>query len=204
MRPTAAWMFCALMRVDDVVRREAEAGHAVGVEPHPHAVVGGRRTATTSPTPRHALEAVDDVDGRVVATGTAGRSARRASQTAMTCSSADDFFLTLTPCAAHLLRQLRLGQADAVLHVDGVDVGVGADREGDGERVAAVVAAGRLHVEHVVDADRPAPRSAARRSPRRPRRRRRDRCAVTCDLRRHDVGELRDRDLPSARSGRRA
>ena len=48
---------------------------------------------------------------------------------------------------------MRLRQIDAVLHLDGVDVGVGADREGDVERVAAVVAAGRLHVDHVVDAD---------------------------------------------------
>ena len=34
-----------------------------------------------------------------------------------------------------------------------VDVGIGADRKGDGQRVAAVVAAGRLHVDHLVDAD---------------------------------------------------
>ena len=42
-------------------------------------------------------------------------------------------------------------------------------------RVAAVVAAGRPHVDHLVDADRPAPRSAGRRSPPPPRPRRRDR-----------------------------
>jgi len=55
--------------------------------------------------------------------------------------------------AADLLGQLRLGQRDPVLHVDGVDVRVGADGEADVERVAPVAAAGRLHVQHVVDAD---------------------------------------------------
>ena len=35
-----------LHRIDDVVRREAVARHAVAVEPDAHAVVGGREQAT--------------------------------------------------------------------------------------------------------------------------------------------------------------
>src|SRR5262249_30960618 len=82
--------------------------------------------------------------------------------------------------------------ARTVLHVDGVDVRIGAEREGDGEEVAAVRAAGRLVVERVVDAvdlllDRLRHRGldhlgiGARIR------------GVEPDLRRHDVGELRDR-----------
>ena len=50
------------------------------------------------------------------------------------------------------LRKLWRGEAGAVLHVDGVDVGVGAQRERDVEGVAAVGTAGGLIVERVVDA----------------------------------------------------
>ena len=70
----------------------------------------------------------------------------------MTCSSAADFLRMIRPCALTSCGQLRRGEAGAVLHVDGVDVRIGAEREGDGEGVAAVGAAGGLIVEHVVDA----------------------------------------------------
>ena len=56
------------------------------------------------------------------------------------------------PCCDDLGRQLRLRQRRAVLHVDRVDVGIGAERESDVERVGAVGAAGRLVVDRVVDA----------------------------------------------------
>jgi hypothetical protein len=52
----------------------------------------------------------------------------------------------------HLGRQLRQRGVDAVVDVDRVEIGVGADREADGQRIAAVAAAGRLHVDHLVDA----------------------------------------------------
>src|SRR3546814_10562786 len=58
----------------------------------------------------------------------------------------------LDPLTLDILRHLRLGQADAVLHVDGIDVRIGTDGEGHRQRIAAVVAARRLHVEHPVDA----------------------------------------------------
>ena len=75
------------------------------------------------------------------------------------------------------LGKLRRGEAGAVLHVDGVDVRIGAQRERDVEGVAAVGTAGGLIVERIVDAvdlllDR----------------------LRDCDLRRHDIRELGDRN----------
>src|SRR5262249_34551247 len=52
----------------------------------------------------------------------------------------------------HLLGQLGRGQGDAVLDEDLVDVGVGAQLEGDGEVVGAVVGALTRHVHHLVHA----------------------------------------------------
>ncbi len=89
-------------------------------------------------------------------------------------------------------RQHRLGERDAVLYVDGGNVRIGADGEGDGQRVGPVGAARRFHVEHVVDADDLALERLG------------DRCldhVRACagiarrdaDLRRDDVGKLRDR-----------
>src|SRR5262249_47626942 len=40
----------------------------------------------------------------------------------------------------------------AVLHQDLRGIEIGADVEGDGERIAAVAGAGRLHINHVLDA----------------------------------------------------
>ena len=63
-----------------------------------------------------------------------------------------DFFLTLTPCTCTCVGQLRHGQRDAVLHQHLGHVQVGAQLEGDRQRVGAVVGALRRHVEHVLDA----------------------------------------------------
>ena len=71
----------------------------------------------------------------------------------MTCRSADDCLRTLTPVDLTSSGRPGVGERDPVLHVDGGDVGIGADGEGDGQPVGAVGAARRLHVEHVVDAD---------------------------------------------------
>ena len=63
-----------------------------------------------------------------------------------------DLRLTLghrDPLLQHLLRQLALGDGDLVLHVHRGDVLVGADLEGHGQRVAAVVGALGVHVNHV-------------------------------------------------------
>ena len=54
--------------------------------------------------------------------------------------------------ALHLRRQQRQRLVDAVGDVDGVEVGIRADLEADGQAVAAVAARGRLHVDHPLDA----------------------------------------------------
>ncbi len=56
------------------------------------------------------------------------------------------------PLVLDLGRQLRHGERHAVLHHDEGRVHVGADIEGDGQGVRAVVAHLRGHVEHAVDA----------------------------------------------------
>ncbi len=93
----------------------------------------------------------------------------------------------------HFRRQLRQRCLHPVVDVDHVDVGIGAEVEADGQRVAAVIAADRLHVDHLVDADDL----------------RLDRLGdgafhhrgggagiggADRDLRRHDVGQLSDRN----------
>ena len=53
------------------------------------------------------------------------------------------------PLLQDLLRQLALGDGDLVLHVHRGDVLVGADLEGDSQRIGAVVGALRVHIDHV-------------------------------------------------------
>ena len=48
----------------------------------------------------------------------------------------DDFFCTETPVLRHRGRQLRQRQVDAVLHLHLRDVGIGVEREVDGQRRA--------------------------------------------------------------------
>jgi hypothetical protein len=50
------------------------------------------------------------------------------------------------------LGETGLGDREPVLHADGRELEIGAQLEGDGERVGAVVGGGRGHVEHALDA----------------------------------------------------
>ena len=61
--------------------------------------------------------------------------------------------MTVTPCRCTSCGQLGQRDLHAVVDVDGVDVGIGAELERAMQRVAAVVAADALHVDHLVDAD---------------------------------------------------
>ena len=89
----------------------------------------------------------------------------------------------------------KLGQRGlhAVVDVDRVDVGIAAEQKADGQGVAAVIAARRLHVDHLVDAD-------DLRLDRLGDARFDDRGGSAgiggghLHLRRHDVGKLRDRN----------
>ena len=181
----------ALHRRDDVVRRQIELGQPVGIEPDPQRIVERpeQRDLADAFDPR---QRVDDVDGRVIAQidGVVGVLRR---------IDIDDlqqrrgFLADGQAGMRHLVGQLRDGEAGAVLHVDGVDVRIGAERKGHVERVAAVGAAGGLVVDRIVDAvdlllDRLRHRGL-------------DHFGVGAgivrgqrDLRRHDFRKLRDRD----------
>ena len=101
----------------------------------------------------------------------------------------------------YLVRQLRNGEAGAILHIDRVDVGIGTERKSDVKGVAAVGAARRLVIERIIDAidllfDRL-------------RHRRLDHFGVGAgiirgerDLRRHDIGKLRDRNRRNGNEAR--
>ncbi len=94
---------------------------------------------------------VDDVDGRVVAEiELIVRALRRRDDDHLQQSRG--FLAYRQTLTGHLLGKLRLGERRAVLHVNGVNVGIGAERERDVERIAAIRAAGRLIIERVVDA----------------------------------------------------
>ena len=190
MRPDRRLDVLPLERLGHVVRRQPQRGQPVGVDPDPHAVV--ERTEQVGVADAgHALDVVEDVDGGVVAQEQRVVAAvRRVDRQHL--QDRRRLLLDGDALAADLLGQLRHGQGDAVLHVDRVDVGVGADLEADGQRVAAVVARGRLHVERLVDAhdlrldrlrhgllDHGGPGARVARG--------------DLHLRRHDVGELRDR-----------
>ena len=182
-------------------RCQPEAGQAVGLQPHRHAVVRRREQHDVADA-GNALELIDDVDGGVVRQKELVEPPVRRRQR-------DDleqrrrFLLDAEALGFDLVRQPRFGQADAILHLDGIEVGIGADRERHRERIAAVAAAGRLHVERFIDADNL----------------RFDRLrdgrldhfgagagvgALHFDLRWHDVGKLRDRNLAERdRAGQR-
>jgi hypothetical protein len=53
----------------------------------------------------------------------------------------------------HLLRQARQCNLNAIVDVDRVDIGIGAQLERADQRVTAIVTANALHVDHFVDAD---------------------------------------------------
>ena len=180
-----------LHRQNDVVRRQVELGQPVRIEPDPQRIIERpeQRDLADAVDPR---QRVDDVDGRVIAQidGVVGVLRR---------VDIDDlkqrrgFLADRQAGMRHLVGELRRGEARAILHIDGVDVRIGAQREGHVQRVAAVRAAGRLVVDRVVDAvdllldglgDRGLDRFGVGAGIIRGQR----------DLRRHDFGKLRDRD----------
>ena len=63
-----------------------------------------------------------------------------------------DFFLVLTPWRLTSSGRLASASFNAVLHQDLGHVQIGADLEGDRERVGAVAGAGGGHVDHVLHA----------------------------------------------------
>ncbi len=139
-----------LHRRDDVVRRQVELGEPVGIEPDAQRIVERPEQSRLADAfdPR---QRVDDVDGRVIAqiNGIVGVLRR---VDAYDLQQSGGFLADGQAGARHLRGQLRRGETGAVLHVDGVDVGIGAEREGHVEGVAAVGTAGGLIIQRVVDA----------------------------------------------------
>ena len=71
----------------------------------------------------------------------------------MTPSSAEDFFLTVTPCCCTSGGSLASATCTRLLTLTVLMSGSVPSSNEAGERVAAVVAADALHVDHLVDAD---------------------------------------------------
>ena len=139
-----------LDRRHDVRRREVQADEPVRVEPDPHGVVE-RPEQRRRPDPVHPRQRIEDVDGHVV--GDEQRILLAALR--RECQELQDgrgALLHRHAVALHLLRQARQRRLHPVVHVDRVDVRVGAQLERHGQRVAAVVARVGLHVDHAVRA----------------------------------------------------
>ena len=180
-----------LNRGDDVVRSQIELGQPVRIEPDARRIVE-RSEQRRLPDAFDPCQRVDEVDRRIVAQVNGIVGIVRGVE-AYHLQQGGGFLADGQAGARHFLRQLRDGEARAVLHIDGIDVRIGAQCEGDGQVVAAVGTAGRLIVERIVDAvdlllDRL-------------RHRRLDDFGIGTGISRgegylwrHDVGELRDRN----------
>ena len=158
---------------DHLVDRHAEACHALQVQPDPHGIFLRAEQARLSDA-GHARQAVDQGDGcEVRQKQFVTRFARGMQRDDL--QKGRRLLLDRHAEPLHLRRQLRCRLVDPVHDVDGVEIGVGADFEADGQRVAAVAAGVRLHVDHLVDAVDLAFDDLRRCRLRRPRPRRRDR-----------------------------
>ena len=189
-----------LDRRDDVRGREIQADQPVHVEPDAHRVIQPSEQLRIADA-RRARQAVQHVDGDVVA----DEQRVLLAALAVELQELQDRGGTLAhgkAVALHLGRQLGQRLLHAIVDVDRVDVGIGSQLEADGQRVAAVVAAVGLHVDHLVDAD------DLRFQRLRDRRlHHRGGCARVAGgdrhLRRHDVGKLRDRDAQQRQDARK-
>ncbi len=140
----------ALDGSDDVVRRQIELGQPIRVEPDAQGIVE-RPEQRCLPDAFDARQWIDDVDRRVIAqvNGIVG-AVRRIEVDHL--QQRGGFLADGEAVARDLRRQLRDGEAGAVLHVNGVDVGIRAQPEGHRQDVATVRGAGGLIIERVVDA----------------------------------------------------
>ena len=136
--------------VGDVRCGHAEPRHALGVEPDAHAVVALAEDAHLSDA-RDAPERVVQIEQRVVAqeNGVVALVGRREHDPFQQVGRALANRYAVTD---HIGGKLTLRNRCAVLHFDRVDVLVGADVERNGQCVRAVVAALRVHVQHVLSA----------------------------------------------------
>ena len=135
---------------DHVGRGEAELRQPLGIEPDAHRVAPLAEDDDLADA-RQPLERVDHVDQRVVREEERVARAVRREQVRHQ-RELRRLLAHRDAEAPHLLRQPRLGHRHAVVHVDGGDVGVAAELEGDGQVHLPVVRAGGRHVEHAFGA----------------------------------------------------
>ncbi len=122
----------------------------VGVEPDAHGVTAGAEDGDVADA-RQAGEIVDEIDRRVIAHEQAViLPVRRIERHDL--QDRGVLFLDGDALRLHRFRQRGQRAVDAVLHQHLIDVGICADIEGHRQRIGAVGGAGRLHVEHLIDA----------------------------------------------------
>ena len=135
---------------DNVVRSQAIGIELLRVHPDPHRVFAGTHHRDVA-DPRQPRQLVHQIDRRVIPhVERVARSVRRIEGHEF--EDRGGFGADRHPLRLHRLRQLGERVGDAVLHQNLVHVRVGADLERHRQRVGAVIGAGRLHVEHALDA----------------------------------------------------
>ncbi len=136
--------------VGDVGGGDAQSCHALRVEPDAHAVVAGAENAYLPHAP-HPAERVIQVEQRIIAQKDAVVAAlgggKRDDLEKVGAGLAHGYAV-----ADHVRGKLALRDGNPVLNFDRIDVLVGADIEGHRQGVGAVVAALRVHIEHVLGA----------------------------------------------------
>ena len=149
--PAATWMFCCSIALTTSVGGQVARRQLLRVEPDPHAVVALAEVGDVADAVEPG-QLVLDLDRGVVAQVEVVVRLPSGENRLTIIRMLGDFFLTVTP--RRLTRSGRTGSAsdDAVLHQHLGHVQVGAELEGDGQRVGAVVGALRRHVHHALDA----------------------------------------------------
>ena len=141
-----------LDRIDDVAGREAETGQPVGPDPGAHRVILRAPKRGVADAGR-AFDLVEQIDGDIVGDETADRGVLLRGIDRDDAEKRGGLLLDRDTLALHFGRQARQRDLDPVVDVDRVDVGIGAELERGSQRVAAVIAAHALHIDHLVDAD---------------------------------------------------
>ncbi len=139
-----------LQRRHDVLRVQAARFELLRIEPDAHRILAGAEHVDVA-DPGQSRQFVLEIDGGVIGEIEAVVAAVRRRQ-GDEQQDRGRALLHRDALRLHGLRQLRQRARHAVLHQDLRRIEIGADLEGDRERVAAVAGAGRLHVDHVLDA----------------------------------------------------
>src|ERR1051326_6166692 len=140
----------ALQGAGDVGGGQTQRLQAVRVEPCAHGIIAAAEHDDRA-DPVDAGERIDDLERRVI--GDEQRVARFVGRIEMhDHHDVGRAFGDRDADIAHVLRQARLGDRDAVLHLHLGDIEVGAEVEGHRNREAAVGGRVRRDIEHVLDA----------------------------------------------------